>query len=552
MFTYEGLNENFQFLILEIKKQLEETLKALENPEESDYYIERVTHSGDYVDNLKNIIARKSYSQILRAGSDEKTSSEDKKIIDNMMAVNTIASNLEKIGDYCENIVKQLLYFSNEHFINRYSYVDYFSQMFEAIDLMGDSLFKGDIQTALTICRTEYKIDNLYKRDFDTIMLELKEGEENHGDLITAMNILRYLERAGDALLNAGEAIISSVVGTRIKVNQYMALTESLDTENEDDFILETIGMETRSGCRIEKVRSRQTDEEWHEVIFKEGKIKKLKEEKENLEVWNQVFPGLVPKIFSYEERGENATLLLEYLGGRNFQEILMSGREELIGKSLKRIIETVNSIWTNSRREEPAFAGFLSQLRKRLDDVYNVHPYFRDTTKFINNMEVPSFEKLLDMILELEHELESPFSVMIHGDFNNDNLIYNETRDNIYYIDIHRSGHMDYVQDVSVFIVSNFRLPILDSTPRDYINRVIVKFYEFASRFAKEQGDDSFHGRLALGLIRSFVTSTRFALQRDFAKAMFYRAVFLMERLIDHRGKPWKDFHITRDVILY
>lgn len=546
MYSFEGLNENFRFLVLEIKKQLEETLQALEDIDER--YFDHITSAGDYVDNLKNIITKKSYKQILQSGT------EDTAIIHNMMALNTITSNLEKIGDYCENIVGQTYYFKDLALFHTYPYHDYFRIIFDALERMVDSLFNKDIQLAIDICRAEFKIDQIYKRDFDKIMEELRKSSKDPGDLITALFIFRYLERVGDALLNIGEAIISSVVGTRLKIHEYIALKESLETEDDEDFSLESIGVESRSGCKIEKVRNHNIPGEWQEVIFKEGKIRKLIEEKESLDKWHEHFPGLAPRIFGFEERGENASLLMEYLSGKNFQQILLGGDYSFTRTALRRILATVENVWRTTKQPSPANANFLTQLRKRLNDVYSVHPDFKGETKTIGSLKKPPFEDLIQEALGIEEILTAPFSVMIHGDFNNDNILFDELSDSVYFIDLHRSGLSDYAQDASVFIVSNFRVPILDATPRDTINHVIVNFLKFTLSFAEAHNDTTFQARLALGLVRSFFTSTRFALQKQFAKAMYLRSIYLLESLLEHsrKGLSWSEYVLKQDVILY
>jgi hypothetical protein len=57
--------------------------------------------------------------------------------------------------------------------------------------------------------------------------------------------------------------------------------------------------------------------------------------------------------------------------------------------------------------------------------------------------------------------------------------------------------------------------------------------FYAFARRFAMKEGDDTFELRLALGLARSFATSTRFILDRPLARGMFLRARYLIEQVL-------------------
>jgi hypothetical protein len=110
----------------------------------------------------------------------------------------------------------------------------------------------------------------------------------------------------------------------------------------------------------------------------------------------------------------------------------------------------------------------------------------------------------------------------------------------------------MDYAQDVSVFLVSNFRVPVFEESRRKQLNRIVLSFYWFARQFAAEQDDETFEARLAAGLVRSFVTSTRFELERTFAENMMRRALYLLERLDAHRDAPWETFRLPQQVLLY
>jgi hypothetical protein len=158
----------------------------------------------------------------------------------------------------------------------------------------------------------------------------------------------------------------------------------------------------------------------------------------------------------------------------------------------------------------------------------------------------------MLKAVSTIEKEISSPFSVLIHGDFNNDNLLYDESKNRIYYIDIHRSTLSDYIQDISVFIVSNFRMPIFDTALRDLINDVIKRFYIRNKHFAELKGDMTFDIRLAFGLARSFFTSTRFALNKKFAKSMFNRSHYLLESILNHKDRPWEEYRLSKDIIEY
>jgi aminoglycoside phosphotransferase (APT) family kinase protein len=183
-----------------------------------------------------------------------------------------------------------------------------------------------------------------------------------------------------------------------------------------------------------------------------------------------------------------------------------------------------------------------MRQLERRLDDVYKIHPEFKQGKHVICGLDIPSFDALVEKARAYEKRLEAPFSVYIHGDFNVDNIIYDPMEQRVNFIDLHRSRYMDYVQDVSVFMVSNYRLQVLDPPLRRRILAVCSAFYQFAAEYAAEAGDRSFELRLALGLARSFASSTRFILDQTLAAAMFLRARYLLElALASNPDKPHK-----------
>ena len=113
------------------------------------------------------------------------------------------------------------------------------------------------------------------------------------------------------------------------------------------------------------------------------------------------------------------------------------------------------------------------------------------------------------------------------------DNIIYDPLEKKINFIDLHRSSYMDYVQDISVFMVSNYRLRVVDPVIRRRIRELACSFYSFSAAYAKSKGDNNFDLRLALGLARSFATSTRFVVDKTLARAMWLRARYLLESVL-------------------
>jgi hypothetical protein len=289
-------------------------------------------------------------------------------------------------------------------------------------------------------------------------------------------------------------------------------------------------------------------------VLFKEGNADKLRREAGNIRRWEAIMPGLPPKVQAFHVDADSASMLMEYLGGCTYQEVVLTGAPEIAANATFILEQIARQLWTQTRSDKPVRAEYISQLRQRLDDVFRMHPSFRTQELELAGKCIPSFEELVEDVASLETQFEAPFSVFIHGDFNINNIVYNHEEQRIHYIDLHRSKDTDFVQDVSVFLISNFRLPVLDSLLRTRLDKVMREFLAFAREFAAETGDTTFEVRLALGLVRSFITSSRFEFNIRFAREMFMRGVYLMRKLMDHKqgGKPWQGFVLPENVLIY
>jgi Ser/Thr protein kinase RdoA (MazF antagonist) len=191
-----------------------------------------------------------------------------------------------------------------------------------------------------------------------------------------------------------------------------------------------------------------------------------------------------------------------------------------------------------------------MDQLQARLPAVLRVHERFRRKPKRLGGLSIPSTEDMIARCADIEKRVPAPFSVRIHGDFNVNNLVYNHEDQRIHFIDLYRSRDADYVQDASVFLVSNFRLPVFEPRLRERIDRVIAYFFKVFERFARNSGDDLFHIRMALALARSFYTSARFELNDRFAGEMYLKSTYLMETVINHKDS--RAAYRLPDTVLY
>lgn len=543
----KAVTENLRFMVHEVSAQVEQVFQFFAEP--SRILVEKISARDDYIDTLKSLIQDKTYSLLIT------NNISDKKTVHLLRSMNTLADNLERIGDFCVNMLRQSNHLSEIEFINQFDLQGFFEEVLVGLERIETALEKRDIGLAFRICQCEFNLDGMYGMQFKTILNALRSGGDT-GNLVTSLMILHYLERMGDSLLNIGEAIIFAIVGEKLKIQQYKGLTESLSASGLETPISE-VEFEsiwgTRSGCRIGVVGERTRDDAARPVLFKHGNHKKLMKEQENIERWEKLIPGLPPKVRGYVQGDDgDGSMLLEYLPGCTFQEIVINSGMPLVRDALYIIEETVGHIWRSTKQVETVRAGFVNQIRNRLDAVLRLHPQFQSSSGSIGDMRVKSFGELLRDLDPVDRELIAPFSVFIHGDMNVNNIIYDSNTERLHFIDLHRSAQTDYVQDVSVFLISLFRLPIFQSGARHKINQATMEFFEFAKNFAGRHEDVTFEARLALGIGRSLFTSTRFELNRKFAKKMYMLSVYLFEKLISHRGRPWHTFELPGEVLIY
>jgi len=548
MKALEKINTDFKFIALEVSKQLKDAEKYIAHPDEQ--LLEAIISRDDFIDNLKGRIEDNCFSVSL-TGRGRPLSAEK---ANSMRAKNIIASNLERIADHAVNLVDQMQYVSERSVLDGFSFKPAFKELKHALSKIDSALENKDINLAMAICQCEYELDDIYTRAFEKIIEGIRSGSMVESR-ITLLFMMHYLERMGDAMLNVGEAIIFAIIGQKLKVHQYKALEESLATSD----LHTTIGdvafasiWGTRSGCRIGQIKDIRQDNGSQRVIFKKGGLKKLNNERQNIDAWQKIVPGLPPRIMSFQKNGRHATMLVEYLGDATFQNLILNAPDELFKEVFLALQETLLHIWEKTAEKKPVDLAFSRQITARIQDVFSVHPSFKIPQKQIGAVSVFSFNERIKIIRAIDRELSAPFSVFAHGDFNIDNIIYDPKLKRIHFIDLNRSGRTDYVQDISVFLVSNFRQPIFESPLRQRLNTVIRSFYAFAGDFARKQGDTSFEARLALGIARSLITSTRFELNTKFAQNMFLRSMYLLERLSEHRPAPWEKFVLPPDTLIY
>ncbi|MEO8183402.1 MAG: PhoU domain-containing protein [Deltaproteobacteria bacterium] len=536
-----SLHQNIKFLLIEVEKQVARTGDYLRQP--IPVLAEKIRASDDYVDNLKTFVQTKCFALAVD------TPGTDKGRVARLKALEVVAVNLERISDFCEGVVNQVGHLQSEQVLAGVDFQPFILHMLGGLGQLTEALDSTDLQPALLACRAEREIDALYAEMLRGILVQLERGSHAQTQ-VTLLFISHYLERMGDSLLNAGEALLSARLGERIKIDQLRTLEDSLaDVKSElGDILMHPVG-ETKSGARIARLTVRDGTQK--SLIFKEGKASKLLEERDGIARWQAAMPGIAPDIYSFHEDGDRSVVLFEYLRGQTFEALLFERSRSRLEAALRRMTATLVEVWTTTRKSEPARPRFIQQLVSRLDDVRAVHPQLFARAGTIAGIELPEYTALVARCSGIDADLMCPHSVLIHGDFNLDNVIYDDVEDRVRFIDLHRSSYMDYCQDVSVFLVSSVRLQSFDPVFRRHVDWVIESFFDWACEYAASIGDASFPLRLALGMTRSYATSMRFVLDEALAREMFLKSRYLLEVVLTQLHEHGGRFRFPREVLL-
>lgn len=516
-----AIDENLHFLCAELDGQLTSLQDYFTAPETSK--AQKVLLRAGYSFNLQSRVQSASTQALTR----KKQSQSQQLALKNVALV---ARNLDLISRMARRSLLHAEEVRQKPLLRPEVYPRTIKHVRGATKQILPALGSQDSTDAIRIGQVKEDLDQLYDQLFRTYTRDMRKSKHTE-DLSNSLLAANEIKRMGDALQGISEAILSVSIGQAVHFDRYFTLKGILSDQalEEEDLTLTPLA-ETRSGSGISGLHGRTSNGDEISAVFKDGEVAKVKEERQGVKQWERLYPGLAPKILSYEKRGQSAALLIEYLPGHTFEHALLAEDDAMMAETQTALSRTLRDIWKRTRHEEAADMASMQQLAKRMKDVYRVHPDFKAGPARLGKLALPDFDTLVAQAAAREQALSAPFSVHIHGDFNLDNVIYDPAEKKIHFIDLHRSRYMDYVQDVSVFMVSNYRLQIQDTPIRRRVARVAGEFHEMAAKFARSQGDKTFEYRLALGLARSFATSTRFVFDKSHARRMFLRARFLLE----------------------
>lgn len=540
------LTNDLHFLTLELIHLLDlvqETLSPVDPNR-----LEKVRKRIDYIENLESRIKTLSYDAVF------KLKSKHKPLILNYRALISITGNLAKIGDFLVQAANQVVYVQNPKEFSDFDLNPFYECIKTQLNKVHVAFSEVDTEIANQLCESEEKLDELYLEQFNFIQENI--SNKNKGsDMMTLLFIVRYFERIGDSFLNIGEKILNISIGDAVSMKHYRRIEQAVKdiSGNKEGVSYEFKPfLFSRSGCKVGRLLLLDPDKEKKQTLFyKQGDTDKIKEEIDGIELWGHKYPGVVPSIKWEFVDGEDSTLIVNYISGENLLNIVLGNtKNDQVKKVSKVLIDRLAEVWALHTREGVKKSKMMKQVIQRKDAIINVHDDFFEEFTIGKNKEKISFDNIIKESKVLERKVSVPFKVLCHGDFNLDNILYNEQTSTIHFVDVHRSGFKDYAQDVSVFIVSCLRIKLEDPSVKEKINIVCREIFEFAKKFSKNKEDDYFEARFAFGLLRSFVTSTRFVSDDEWYQKMRMKALIVFEALKKNR-KDLKDLNFDLKEIL-
>jgi hypothetical protein len=353
-------------------------------------------------------------------------------------------------------------------------------------------------------------------------------------------------------LLNIGEAVIFAASARSSRSTSNQALKDSLQLGGVEMPVQagnsSPFGAPGRAAASAGPGRTRPPVQG---VLFKEGNAAKLAKEKESIERWERLVPGLPPRIQAFQTDGESASMLLEYLGGCNLQQMVLTSDREIVENACFLVEQTLSGVWEQTLDRRPVPTDFMAQLRARLDDVYRLHPSFASGPKSLAGEYIASPAELLRAAEEVEQELPAPFSVYLHGDFNLNNLVYDHTAQRIHFIDLHRSKKAITSRMWRCFWspTSGCRCSAArpaaagdgDAHPAGIRPQFRGRPGGCHLRRPAWPGRGPVHGHLV-----------RFEMHRRSPRRCFSRGMFLLERLVAHVDRPFATFVFPEAILEY
>lgn len=131
------------------------------------------------------------------------------------------SSDVERLGDYAAHIARAAISLSkrDDNPVIEKQIEKMMMLVRQMLEKVLDAYVYTDEQKAYEVANEDLQVDLIYVQQQDVIMKELAAGGQEVKTYSNYLSVIRYLERAGDHIVNLAEWIIYSGEGTLVELN---------------------------------------------------------------------------------------------------------------------------------------------------------------------------------------------------------------------------------------------------------------------------------------------------------------------------------------------
>ncbi|MCR6515888.1 MAG: phosphate signaling complex protein PhoU [Clostridium sp.] len=204
------INEKLSNMATLLKEQLEMSMDALEKKDIA--LAKTAIKKDDEIDSLQKEIEEECIKFI----ATEQPLAKD---LRRVFTASKIVTDLERMADHTVDICKIVRFLENYNRTNDFKELwDMKDKIIHMIDVAMEAYLNRDADKAYEICNLDDEVDEIHKRLFKKLLIEIKEEDEVES-ATRLLFVSKHLERIGDYVTNVCEWIIFSKKGKYVDLN---------------------------------------------------------------------------------------------------------------------------------------------------------------------------------------------------------------------------------------------------------------------------------------------------------------------------------------------